>query len=107
MKIQVFRETLSFLADIIKEGQTSSERINQFYQETSQASFLITNREKLRRKGFKLVYLQEQLYPSDGRSGLPVGNKRSQVVRQKLKTLKWFDLQFKEIHHLFQQQLKV
>jgi hypothetical protein len=108
----VFKSFMSYLADIMREGNTNYQRTGQFYAEASEAVFLfsktISNKmEELYSKGVDLVALQEQLYPSDGSHGLPKGGERSKVAKEKGELLKWFYHQIKTTKELFKSEMKV
>lgn len=111
-RLKVFNLFMSYLTDIIREGKTSYERVSQFYAEAIEAEFLfnddVTDKlEELRKKGFELIDLQEQLYPSDGSNGLPVGEGRSTVAKERGDLFKWFTEQIKETKDLFKQEMKL
>lgn len=92
-RLKVFQAARSFLSDIAREGKARFYRCVQFYAEASEAEFLfgtdIVNLiEELYSQGLKLSELNDQLYPETGDPGLPVGDKRSSVAREKSEVLK-------------------
>ena len=108
----VFKSSMSYLADIMREGSTDFHRAGQFYAETSEAEFLFSevisnHMEELYSKGIDLVGLQEQLYPSDSSLGLPVGEKRSAIAKEKGELLKWFYHQIKTTKDMFRKEMRV
>ena len=108
----VFKAFMSYLADIMREGKTSYQRTSQFYAEASEAEFLFSTSinskmEELYSKGVNLVALYEQMYPSDGSPGLPVGDERSRVAKDSGELLKWFSRQIKATKGLFKSEMKV
>lgn len=111
-RYRVFKATMSYLAEIMREGKTDFRRVAQFYAETSEAEFLFTQRildhlEALYQKGISLEKLGERLYPSDGSNGLPVGDERSKVAREKTEIFRWFHRQLSETRRLFRDEMKV
>ena len=111
-RLKVFMAFMSYLADIMREGKTSYQRVTQFYAEASEAEFLFKGKilnklEELYKNGIRLVTLHEKLYPSDGSPGLPVGEERSRVAKEESDLLRWFVEQTKETKELFKKQMKV
>jgi hypothetical protein len=111
-RIRVFRAFMSYLADVMREGRASYQRVAQFYAETSEAIFLFDKRvtskvEELYHNGLKLTDLHEQLYPFDGSPGLPVGAERSRVTCEQTELLKWFGDEIKNVRELFKCQMKI
>ncbi len=92
-RLKVFQAARSFLSDIARKGAPRFSRCVQFYAEASEAEFLfgtdIVNMiEELYSQGLKLSELNDQLYPETGEPGLPVGDERSGVAREKSEVLK-------------------
>lgn len=111
-KLQVFKAVMSYLADTIREGNTSFQRISQFYAEASEADFLFSNEKILKKinelydKGVDLVVVSEKLYPSNGSKGLPVGVDISTAANEKGELLKWFNRQIKVSKELFKKEMR-
>ena len=108
----VFKAFMSYLADIMREGKTNFQRTGQFYAEASEVEFLFSEliskkMEELYSKGIDLVELNERLYPSDGIPGLPVGEERSKVVKEKDELLKWYYRQIKITKEMFKSEMRV
>lgn len=108
----VFKAFMSFLADIMREGKVTYQRLGQFYAEASEADFLFDSevqslREELYKRGIELVTTHERMYPSDGSPGLPVGEERSKVAHEKSEHLKWFFDQIKRTKTCFQKEMKI
>jgi hypothetical protein len=108
----VFKAFMSYLADVMREGKTNYQRTGQFYAEASEAEFLFSkaiskHMEELYSKGIELVSLHEQMYPSDGSPGLPVGEERSKVAKDKGELIKWFTRQIKITKEILKAEMKV
>jgi hypothetical protein len=108
----VFKAVSSFIADIAREGKTDFPRVARFYAEAAEADFLfgrdvIDLIETLYDRGVKLANLHEQLYPSSGSRGLPVGKERTRVAKKQSEMLQWFFDQFVEIKATFKKYLSV
>ena len=108
----VFKAFMSFLAEIMREGKVSYQRLGQFYAEASEADFLFTEsisskREELYKRGVDLAYSHERMYPSDGSPGLPVGEERSKVARENSGHLKWFYDQILEVKKAFKTEMRI
>ena len=78
--------------------------------DTSEATFLfdekINDRIKLiYEKSIDLASMNEQLNPTNGSKGLPVGEKRTEVVNKQNETLKWLVNQLVELKPLFHKHL--
>ena len=111
-RLKVFNAFMSFLADIARQGRSDYQRVGQFYAETSEAVFLfdakvVDKAEELYKKGIELVFLHEQLYPSDGSPGLPTSSERSKVAQEQAALLRWFSEQIREVRELFKRQMQV
>lgn len=92
-RLKVFQAARSFLSDIAREGTARYHRCIQFYAEASEAEFLFDHNivnliEELYSRGSKLAELNDKLYPEDGEPGLPVGEERSRVAKEKSNVLK-------------------
>lgn len=108
----VFKAFMSYLADIMREGKTNFQRTGQFYAEASEAEFLFSeaiskHMEELYSKGIDLVLLYEKIYPSDGSPGLPVGEERSKIAKDRGELIKWFSGQIKFTKELFKSEMKI
>ena len=111
-RLAVFKAVRSFLSDILHEGKTDFQRVTQFYAHVAEADFLFDRdvtdlREIIYKRGLKLAQLHEELYPSDGSPGLPVGKKRSQIAHEQSEMLKWFSDQLVEIKAIFGKYLSI
>ena len=92
-RLAVFQAAKSFLSDIAREGRPRFHRVVQFNAEASEAEFLFGDDivgliDELYEKGLKLAELYDQLYPETGEPGLPVGDERSRVSKEKSDVLK-------------------
>ena len=108
----VFKAFMSYLADIMREGKTNFQRTGQFYAEASEVEFLFSEliskkMEELYSNGIDLVELNERLYPSDDISGLPAGEERSKVAKEKGELLKWYYRQIKITKEMFKSEMRV
>lgn len=108
----VFKAFMSFLAEIMREGKVTYQRLGQFYAEASEADFLFGNevqnlREELYKKGIALATTHERMYPSDGSPGLPVGEERSKVAHENAEHLKWFFEQIKGTKTIFKNEMRI
>ena len=103
---------MSYLRNIMREAKTTHERAGQFYADASEAHFLFsktitTKMEELYSKGLDLVALCEKLYPSDGSPGLPVGDERNQVSKERAELVKWFHKQIIVTKELFKAEMMI
>jgi len=108
----VFMAFMSLLADIMRQGKSTYERVGQFYAEASEADFLFSEaiakqRDELHSKAIDFVCLYERMYPSDGSPGLPVGEERSKVAQEHGELLKWFYRQIGETKRLFKAEMRM
>jgi hypothetical protein len=108
----VFKAFMSFLADVMREGTVSYQRLGQFYAEASEADLLFSEaipnmREELYKRGIDLADADQLMYPSDGSAGLPVGSERTTVARQKAEHLKWFFDQISRTKTLFKTEMQL
>lgn len=111
-KIEVYRAVKRYFADIVRSGKSSYERAKEFYDETSEATFLFSDdiNEKIDEiydKSIDMIQLHEQMYPSDESPGLPVGDERSEVAKRNSELLKWHLSQIKIIKELFKKELGI
>jgi hypothetical protein len=111
-RYQVFKAYMSFLADVMGEGKTTYQRLGQFYAEASEADYLFSDeiakkREELYQRGVDMVQGYEQMYPTGGGSGLPVGAQRSALATAHADHLKWYLAQIKEVKDIFKKEMKI
>jgi hypothetical protein len=108
----VFKAFMSYLADIMREGKTSYQRLGLFYAEASEADFLFSDviskkREELYQRGVDLQLSHELMYPRDGSPGLPVGPERSRVAHENTEHLKWFLSQIAITKDIFKKEMQI
>lgn len=111
-RFKVFKAVMSYLADIMREGNTTTQRTSQFYAEASEAYFLFDEKISLKitelyEKGIDLAEIRNDLYPIDGSPGLPEGEERSRKAKASGDLMKWFYRQINETKELFKQHMQV
>lgn len=110
-RMAVFKAYMSFLAEVMRDGNTNFQRLGQFYAEASEADFLFSDRfgkkrEEIYKKGLDLISTDRKLTPSDA-GGLPVGSERTKVADENSDLLKWFKEQIAETRDLFKSEMKI
>jgi hypothetical protein len=111
-RFRVYQAFRSYLSDIVREAKIDDNRLFQFYAESSECDFLfdtevVEKADELYKQGLQLSYLHNQLYPFDGRSGLPEGDARSRIAYEKADLLKWFEDQISDIRKIFKVQMGI
>lgn len=111
-RLTVFQAAKSFLSDITRDGRARFHRVVQFNAEASEAEFLFGDDivgliDELYEKGLKLAELYDQLYPESGEPGLPVGEERSRVAKEKSEVLKEMIHNLGELKQAFKPYLGV
>jgi hypothetical protein len=111
-RFKVFKAVMSYLADIMREGNTNIQRTSQFYAEASEADFLFDEKISLKitelyEKGIDLAEIRNDLYPIDGSPGLPKGEERSKKAKASGELMKWFYSQIKETKDMFKQHMQI
>lgn len=109
-RLKVYKAVQAHLSVILGAGKTSYQECRLFYSSASEAAFLFDKSvmekiDEIYSKSIDMVRLHEQLYPSDGSSGLPVGEERSKVSQQEGELLKWHNAQLKESKVFFAKKL--
>ncbi len=111
-RLKIFQAARSFISDITHKEKALFHRCVQFYADASETEFLfgqdIVNLiEELYNRGLKLAELQDQLYPESGEPGLPVGEDRKRVAREKSDVLKEMKDKLDKLKQAFKPYLSV
>ena len=111
-RLRVYKAVQAHLSIILRAGKTSYQECTLFYSEASEAAFLFDNSvmdkiDEIYRKSIDMVGLHEQLYPSDGSAGLPVGEQRSKVSHKNSELLKWHIAQLVETKKFFAKRIGI
>jgi hypothetical protein len=93
-RLAVYKSVQRYLSEILRDGRTTYDRALQFYSEASEEAFLFDDSvqgkiDELYKKSIDMAAVHEKLYPSDGSSGLPVGEERSRISNEMSELLKW------------------
>ena len=109
-RLKVYKSVQRHLSVILREGKTTYQECSEFYSEASEAAFLFDNTvmeriDEIYKKSIDMVALYEQMYPSDGSPGLPVGNERSEVAHKNTELKKWHHNQLGESKEFFAKKL--
>ncbi len=111
-RLRVYKAVQAFLSEIMRQGDIDFLRTSQFYAEASEAAFLFEEEiqtfiDDLHAKAIDLHSFHERMYPSDGSSGLPVGEERSKVAHENGELLKWFIHQLPKSKELFGKHMRI
>lgn len=109
-RLAVYKAVQRYLSEILRDGKTSYDRALQFNSEAAEATFLFDESvqqriDEIYQKSIDMVANYEQMYPSDGSPGLPVGDERSKVATINSELLKWHISQLKESRPFFAKKL--
>ena len=109
-RLAVYKCAQRYLSEIFRDGKTTFDRALQFNSEASESAFLfdksVQNKiDKIFKKSLDMAATREEMYPSDGSSGLPVGDERSKVARKHSELLRWHTEQLKETRPSFAKKL--
>jgi hypothetical protein len=111
-RLRVYQAFMSYLSEIVRNGKVDCNRAIQFYAESSECEFLFNSElvekaDELYKQGIELWYLNNQLNPADGSTGLPVGEQRSQVAHEASELYRWFTDQLSNTRELFKEQMSI
>lgn len=109
-RLAVYKAVQRYLSEILRDGTTTYQRASEFYSEASEAAFLFDSSvqdkiDKLYKKYIEMVATHEKMYPSDGSSGLPVGEERTKVAEENSKLLEWHLEELKNSKSFFAMKL--
>jgi hypothetical protein len=109
-RLKVYKAVQAHLSVIIRATKTSYQECTLFYSAASEAAFLFDKSvmdkiDEIYSKSIDMAGLHEQLYPSDGSPGLPVGEERSKVSQESGELLKWHQEQLEESKDFFAKKL--
>ena len=109
-RLRVYKAVQKHLSNIMRKGTITYQECAEFYSEASEAAFLfddsVQNKiDEIYKKSLDLAYMHEQLYPSDGSPGIPVGEKRNEVSRKHSELLGWHTEQLKVSREFFAKKL--
>lgn len=112
-RLAVFKAVKALYGEMATLGKATYAMVLKFRSDTAEAEFLFGNEiekhlDDLYKKGIRLAALHEQMYPSGGAPGLPVGPERSKIAAEHGDLLLWFlqDAQA-ESHKRFGKYLKL
>jgi hypothetical protein len=110
-RLGVYKVSMSYLADIMREGAIEYRRVNQFYAEVSEADFLFDDQilgklEELYRRGLHLAYLQKKLFIPANSSRLSP-DEHDELVDEESSLLTWFGKQPEQTKELFMKQMRL
>jgi len=112
-RLRIFQAFMSYFSEIVQGGgQIRPNRTFQFYLEASESEFLFNTKvvekvDQIYKKGIKLSYLYNKLYPCDGSEGLPKGEERSRIVQEHTEILRWFDKESSDTRVLLREQISL
>lgn len=109
-RIKVYKAVQKHLSIIMRDGKTTYPLCSEFYSDASEATFLFDSSvqekiDEIYKKSIHMVYLHEQMYPSDGSLGLPVGEERSKVAHENSDHLSWHTDQLTALKTFFAKKL--
>lgn len=109
-RLAVYKVVQRYLSEILRDGNTTYDRAMQFNSDASEAAFLFDKSvqdkiDEIYIKSIDMISYHKQMYPSNGSSGLQVGEERSRVVNENAKLLKWHLKQLKESRPFFEKKL--
>lgn len=92
-RLKVYKAVQKHLSIIMQKGTTTYDACSEFYSEASEAAFLFDKSvmdriDTIYTKSINLVDIHEQLYPSDGSTGIQ-GEKRGEVASNNTKLINW------------------
>lgn len=110
-RVKIYKNVQKFLSEISANGHTKFDRCHEFYSEASEAAFLFDNEvmefiDHLYDRGIELAERREELYPSDGSSGVQ-GAGRGVVASRRAELFKWFVNQLSESKELFRKHIGI
>jgi hypothetical protein len=105
-RLAIFNSTVVLLAHIMRHANVDNATLFKFVADTNESYFLLGKDIhdylwSLYVKGIELQSLREKLYES----GLPVGEERTRVAREKAELLIWFGNQFDVARETFAKHL--
>jgi hypothetical protein len=111
-KLSIFRTIENFLNNIVIFGETDVSSCHEFYNSTAESSFLLSKaiqkkREEIYNNAIKMVKLNSKLFPQDGSSDLPRGEKRDNIVNKEFEIKNWLIKQKEEVKELFQKEMSL
>ena len=109
-RLKVYKAVQKHLSSILGAGKTTYPLCAEFYSEAAEASFLFDNSvqekiDEIYKKSITLVSKHEEMYPSDGSPGLPVGKERSRVAQENAALLGWHTEQLETSKEFFAEKL--
>ncbi len=109
-RLAVYKAVQKHLSIILRKGKATYDECSEFYSEASEAAFLFDKSvqdkiDEIYKKSIDLDSRVEELYPSDGSPGLPVGKERSRVSAEKADLLKWHTHQLASTREFFAEKL--
>lgn len=111
-RLAVYKIVQRYFGEILQTGTVKFPQCVQFYGETSEATFLFDHKipdwiEVVYKKSLQMARLQEEMYPSNGSPGVPVGEARTKVVKEFHELLEWHFSEMKKAKDLFQRYLNI
>jgi hypothetical protein len=111
-KLKIYNAVQKFLNEILRDGTTDYISCSEYYSTTSESSFLLNRQiqdkiEDIYKKAIQMVQYHYLLYPRNGSSGLPTGEKRDEVVKRESELLIWLINQREIIKELFKKEISL
>jgi len=102
----VFISTMEYISSIVQNHNVTNDLLFKFLRDSKDKEFLFgedikKHLENLYKKGLDLQLVEIELKPE------PVGDKRSQMVKQSSEIAKWFSNQFEVTKRLFGEYLAI
>ena len=109
-RLAVYKCVQRYLSEILRDAKTTYARALQFNSDASEAAFLFDNSvqkkiDEIYKKSLDMIFTHEKMYPSDGSTGLPVGEERTKVAEENIKLVKWHFEQLQESRPFFAKKL--
>ena len=109
-RLVIFKHMKTYLSEILSSNKVTTDRVLKFNYDVAESIFLVDENinkriKEIYIKSIKMAGLYEQMYPSDGTKGLPVGDERTRVSQEYSELLRWLTDQLVELKGLFEKHL--
>ncbi len=111
-RLRVYKAAELYLVQVIREAKADHITTARFRNDASEVDFLFDKEvrdyvDQLYDKGLELVKTCWLLDGFDGKSGLPVGDKRNKAADEQAGILKWFTGQLRVSRELFTKHMRI